>query len=145
MFHYVYSQVAILCYSGTALGSKTPPLFGWQTRNLSTINQQWSLWMYTKYLVDVSKFLKYETFNFWEVLIFAPLWGGVIINSEYQGRRDLPRVPKFFCYILPGYENFCQLFTGLSILFNKPLKVWGTKTCIYLRTDTNMYMYIIYI
>ena len=69
----------------------------------------------------VSKFLKYETFNFWEVLIFSTLQGffakgGVIINSEYQGRRNLPGAPKVLVTFyqvmktsvsfLPGYQFF---------------------------------------
>ena len=61
-----------LCYSGAAFEPRTPPLFDWQTRNFSTINQQWILWLFTKSYGYVSKFLDYQTFSFWEVLNFSP-------------------------------------------------------------------------
>ena len=46
-------QVATLWYSGAASGPRTPPIFGCQTRNLFATNQQWSLWLYTKHLMDM--------------------------------------------------------------------------------------------
>ena len=33
--------------------TKDSPFFDWQTRKLSASNQQWSLWLYTKYLMDM--------------------------------------------------------------------------------------------
>ena len=38
---------------GASFGSRTPSIFGCQIRNLSTTNQQWSLWLYTKHLMDM--------------------------------------------------------------------------------------------
>ena len=73
--------------------------------------------MYTKYLVDVSKFLKYETFNFWEVLIFSPLLGGgslLIPSTRAEGIYPehqnffvtFYQVMKTFVSFLPGYQFF---------------------------------------
>ena len=45
-------QVAILWYPGASFGWRTPPIFGCQIRNLFATNQQWSLWLYTKHLMD---------------------------------------------------------------------------------------------
>ena len=65
-------QVAILWYSGAALGPRTSLFLGWQARNLSTTNQQWSLWLYTKHLMHMfprfwirwsSTFGKYSIFH----------------------------------------------------------------------------------
>ena len=54
---------------GAAFGPRTSPLFGWQARKLYTINQQLSLWLYTKlYYRYVCKFFYYGTFNVCEVL-----------------------------------------------------------------------------
>ena len=68
-------QVAILWYPGASFGSRTPPIFGCQTRKLSATNQQWSLWLYTKHLMDMlprfwitwsSTFGKYSIFHPWQ-------------------------------------------------------------------------------
>ena len=68
-------QVAILWYPGASFGSRTPPIFGCQIRKLSATNQQWSLWLYTKHLMDMfprfwirwsSTFGKYSIFHPWQ-------------------------------------------------------------------------------
>ena len=68
-------QVAISLYPGASFGSWTPPIFGCQIRKLSATNQQWSLWLYTKHLMDMlprfwikwsSTFGKYSIFHPWQ-------------------------------------------------------------------------------
>ena len=65
----------ILWCPGASFGSRTPPIFGCQTRKLSATNQQWSLWQYTKHLLDMfprfwikwsSSFGKYSIFHPWQ-------------------------------------------------------------------------------
>ena len=46
-------QVTTLWYPGASFVPRTPPIFGCQTRHLSVANQQWSLWLYIKYLMDM--------------------------------------------------------------------------------------------
>ena len=70
--NYAQFEGAILCYSGAAFRPRTPQLFGWENRNLSATNQRWSLWLYTKPLMDMflcfwirrpSTFGKYSIFH----------------------------------------------------------------------------------
>ena len=64
-----------MCYLGAVLRPRTPPLFGWQTRKLSATNQQWSLWLYTKHLMDMfSRFWIRRPLTFRKYSIFHPLW-----------------------------------------------------------------------
>ena len=69
-------EVVILFYSRAAFGPRPPPLFGWQTRKLSATNQQWSLWLYAKHLLDVfPRFWISRPSTFKKYLIFHPLRG----------------------------------------------------------------------
>ena len=64
-----------MCYLGAAFRPRTPPLFGWKTRKLSATNQQWSLWLYTKHLMDMfSRFWIRKSLTFGKYSIFHPLW-----------------------------------------------------------------------
>ena len=50
--------------------------FGWQTRKLSATNQQWSLWLHTKQLMDISpRFWIMRPSTFGKYSIFHPLQG----------------------------------------------------------------------
>ena len=69
MFYYAGSNFVLFRSCFQAKGS---PFFGWQTRKLSATNQQWSLWLYTKHLMDMfpyfwimrpSTFGKYSIFH----------------------------------------------------------------------------------
>ena len=72
-----------LCYSGAAFEPRTAPLFDWQTRNFSTINQQWILWLFTKYLMDMFP-------SFWIIrpLAFGKFW-------IFHPHRDIPLITLF--------------------------------------------------
>ena len=112
-------QVAILWYAGTTFGLRTPLFFGHQTRNLSANNQQWSLWVYTKHLMDMfprfwirwsSIFAKCSIFHPWQsfLLITLLLWMPYcLLFQGLKGHRFLKCVPNF-------------LFTDvyLNLLFN---------------------------
>ena len=76
-------QVAILWYPGAAFGSRTPPFFGWKTSNVSTTNQQWNLWLYTKHLIDMLPlfWLRWSS-TFGKYLIFH-CWQGFSVNNIY--------------------------------------------------------------
>ena len=64
-----------LCYLGAAFRPRTPSFFGWQTRRLSATNQQWSLWLNTKHLMDMfSRFWIRRPLTFRKYSIFHPLW-----------------------------------------------------------------------
>ena len=63
MFHFVVSQVAILCYSGPAFWPRTPPLFDSKLETFIKLISK-SLNVYQMPYEYVVKFLDYETFNF---------------------------------------------------------------------------------
>ena len=98
MFHFVVSQVAILCYSGPAFWPRTPPLFDGKLETFIKLISK-SLTVYQIPYEYVAKFLDYETFNFQEVLNSCPL----PLSS-----------PRSFCannFISRNYSMFyCLLF-----------------------------------
>ena len=52
LLHKSFSWLTILCYLGAAFGPRIPPIFGWQTTKFSRIDQQWTLRLHAKYLMD---------------------------------------------------------------------------------------------
>ena len=114
-------QVAILWYSGAALGPRTPPFYDWQTRNLSPTNQQWILWLYTKDLIDVLPcFWIWWSSTFGKNSIFHP-WQGFSANNftsnyallfiffkAWKAIDSLTFVPKFL---------FSDVYLNLLFIF----------------------------
>ena len=103
-------QAAILCYSGAVFGPRTPPFFGWQTRKLSATNQQWSLWLYTKHLMDMFP-------RFW---IRRPsiFYGSTRLFNPYRG---FPRITLLlgilYFYVFKAWKAIDSLICVLNFLF----------------------------
>ena len=89
----------ILWYPGASFGSRTPPIFGCQTRKLSATNQQWSLWQYTKHLLDMFPrfWIKWSS-SFGKYSIFHP-WQGFSANT-FTSRNAI----LFIFWILKGHR-----------------------------------------
>ena len=112
-------QVAILWYPGASFGSRTPPIFGCQTRKLSATNQQWNLWLYTKHLMDMfprfwirwsSTFGKYSIFHSWQGFLLITLLLGMLYCLFFQ---DLITIDSLTCG-----ANFLFSDIYLNLLFN---------------------------
>ena len=100
-------QVAILWYPGASFGSRTPPIFGCQIRKLSATNQQWSLWLYTKHLMDMfprfwirwsSTFGKYSIFHSWQGFRLITILLGMLYCLFFQDLKaieSLAFLPSF--------------------------------------------------
>ena len=113
-------QVAILWYSGATFGPRNPPVFGCQTRKLSTTNQQWSLRRYTKHLMNIfprfwirwsSTFRKYSISHPWQRLFannFTSRNAILFIScKDWKAIDSLTFVPNFL---------FSNVY--LNLLFN---------------------------
>ena len=84
---------------------RTPPIFSWQTRKLSATNQQWSLWLYTKHLMDMfSSFWIRRPLTFEKYPIFHPTRGFSANNlgmlhclffQDLKGHKLLDTCDKF--------------------------------------------------
>ena len=61
---------------GAGFGPRTPALSGWQTRKPTATNQQWSLWLYTKHVMDIfPRFWIRRPSTFGKYSIFHPFRG----------------------------------------------------------------------
>ena len=91
----------------SCLRAKDFPLFGWQTRKLeASTNQQWSLWLYSKHLMDMfTRFWIKRPSTFGKYSIFHPLQE--YFFKAWKTIYSLICVPYFF---------FRDVY--LSLLFN---------------------------
>ena len=112
-------QVAILWYPGASFGSRTPPIFGCQIRKLSATNQQWSLWLYTKHLMDMlprfwirwsSTFGKYSIFHPWQGFLLITLLLGMLYCLFFKTWKAID--------CLTCVPNFLFIDVYLNLLFN---------------------------
>ena len=97
-------QVAILWYPGVSFGSRNPRIFGCQIRKLSGTTQEWSLWLYTKHLMDVLP-------HFW------------ITWSWTLGKYSIFPDRVFVLITLLIGMLYCLFFQGL--IDHRFLDVWG--------------------
>ena len=113
-----------MCYLGATFRPRTPPPFDWQTRNLSITNQLWSLWLYTKYLMDMSsRFWIRRPLHFRKYLLFHSLWW--LSTNNFTSRNA-----TLFIFARPKRTKIpwrfapMSLFSDfyLSLLFN--FKIW---------------------
>ena len=65
----------------SCFGAKDSTFFGWQTRKLSAINQQWSLWLYTKHLMNMFSRFWIRRFSTIEKYLIIHLWQGFSANN----------------------------------------------------------------
>ena len=112
-------QGAILWYPGATLESRTPPIFGCQTRNLSATNQQRSLWLCTKHLMDMLP-------RFW--IRWSLTFGKYSICHPWQG----------FCA-----NNFTSRNAILFIFF-KTWKAIDSLTCVPNLLFSDVYINLLY-
>ena len=137
-------QVAILWYAGTAFGSRTLPFFGCQTRNLSATNQQWSLWLYTKHLMDMfPRFWIWWSSTLWKYSIFHP-WQRFSANNFTPRNAILFNFCKAWKAIdsLTCVQNFLFSDSYLNLLFN--FKSWFLVIS-FLSNVVYVYYYINYL
>ena len=111
--------VVILWYPGASFGSRTPPIFDCQTRKLSATNQQWSLWLYIKHLIDMlprfwirwsPTFGKYSIFHPDRVFLLITVLLWILYCLFFQGLKD----HRF----LTCGPNFLFSDVFLNLLFN---------------------------
>ena len=113
-------QVANFWYPGASFGSRTHAIFGYQTRKLSATNQQWSLWLYTKHLMDMSpRFWIRLSSNFRKYSICKP-WEGFSANNFTSRNAILFIFFKTWKTIdsLTCVPNFLFSDIYLNLLFN---------------------------
>ena len=137
-------QVTILWYPGASFGSRTPPIFGCQTRKLSATNQQWSLWLYTKHLMDMFP-------RFW--VRWSSTFGKNSIFHHWQGfsaNNFTSRNAILFTFFkawkakdsLTCKPNFLFSDVYLNLLFN--LKSWSLVR-LFLSNVVHVYYYTLVI
>ena len=87
--------------------AKDSPFLGWQTRKLSETNQQWSLWLYTKHVMDIfpSFWIRrpltfgnypifYPTRSFWLIPLLLEMLHCLLFQG-FKGHRFLTRMQNF--------------------------------------------------
>ena len=103
-------QVGILWHPGASFGSRTPPVFGYQIRKLSPTNQQRSLWLYTKHLMDMlPRFWITWSWTFGRYSIFHSWQGGFLLIALLLG--------MLYCLFFRGL-TIDSLTCGPNILFS---------------------------
>ena len=100
-------------------GPRTPLFSSWQTRKHSTTNQQWSLWLYTKHLMDMFPsfwirrpltFGKYPISHSTRGVPLITLLLGMLLCLHFQdlkGHRFLNACTKFLLSLIL-YKSFIQ-------------------------------------
>ena len=108
--------------------AKDSSFFGWQTRNLSTTNHQWSLWLYTKHAMDTfphfwikrpSTFGKYSIFHLLQGFSANNFTSRNAIRFCFETLKDIDS--------LTWAPNFLFSDVYLSYLINFKL---GSQLCL---------------